>query len=117
MIPVEIGTLDKRVTIRAIEEYEDTDGLTRQRYVDVVRTWARIEPTRANELRQVNKKTMTDLVKITIRHRPGIRNDMVVQYGDQYYGIRYVVDPYMCHTKLELMCEMRTVGDDQDGYQ
>lgn len=115
MINVEIGTLDKRVALLRYEEYKDDHGLTKQRLVEHVRTWARIEPTRGNELREQYKETVTDLVKITIRYRPGIANDMLVRYGSTTYKIRYVVDPYMAHVKLELMCTLKTVGDDRNG--
>lgn len=115
MISNEIGTLNKRVSIIAYEEYVDEYYATHQRKKMVAITWARIEPARGRELLQQNKETMTDLLKITIRYRPGIQNDMMVTYGNVTYDIRYVVDPYMSHVKLELMCEVRTIGDDRNG--
>ncbi len=116
MINVEIGTLDKRVTILAVEEYVDDHHLTKQRLVEKANTWARIEPTRGRELREQSKETMTDLLKITIRYRPGIDNAMYVKYRDVTYRIQYVVDPYMAHVKLELMCSIKTVGSDKYGH-
>lgn len=110
MISADIGTMDKRITILVPKEYEE-DGLTRQRMVPFCRTWARIEPQRGNELIQAYKDTLTDLIKVTIRYRSGITNRMAVKYGDDVYFIRYVVDPYMAHVKLELVCDIRTVGD------
>ncbi|WP_301859265.1 phage head closure protein [uncultured Megasphaera sp.] len=115
MINVDIGTLDKRVALVAYESYKDDHGLTKQLLVERIRTWARIEPTRGNELREQYKETVTDLVKITIRYRSGVANDMFVRYGETTYKIQYVVDPYMAHVKLELMCTLKTVGDDRDG--
>lgn len=116
VINVEIGTLDKRVAILAVEEYKDDHNLTKQRLVEKTRTWARIEPTRGKELLEQSKETMTDLLKITIRYRPGIDNSMYVKYRDITYRIQYVVDPYMAHVKLELMCEVKTVGSDKFGH-
>lgn len=117
MINVDIGSLDKRVTILKYASVKDEHGLTHQALTEVAKTWARIEPTRGNELRQQYKETMTDLLKITIRYRKGINNSMFVKYGDTTYNVRYVIDPYMAHVKLELMCEIRTVGDDRYGHK
>nr|DAG46119.1 MAG TPA: Putative head tail adaptor [Caudoviricetes sp.] len=117
MISVEIGSLDKRVSILQYTTKKDEHGLTHQTLETVAETWARIEPTRGNELRQQYKETMTDLLKIIVRYRSGINNAMFVKYGNTTYNIRYVVDPYMAHVKLELMCTVRTVGDDRYGHQ
>lgn len=116
MINVEIGTLDKRITIWKITEYLGDANLTKQRLEKQVTTWARIEPMRGRELYEQYKETETDMLKITIRYRPGITNDMYVQYQDRQYKIQYVVDPYMAHVKLELMCTVKTVGADRYGY-
>ena len=115
MINVDIGSLDKRVTILAYTSIKDGHGLTHQELREVAKTWARIEPTRGNELKQQYKETITDFLKITIRYRKGINNAMFVRYGDITYNIRYVIDPYMAHVKLELMCEVRTMGEDRYG--
>lgn len=117
MINVDIGTLDKRVGIFQYADYVDEHGLTHQDIKQVAAAWARLEPTRGNELRQQTKETITDMVKVTIRYRPGITSDMFVRYGGITYNIKYVVDPYMAHVKLELMCTVRTIGDDRYGYQ
>lgn len=111
MISADIGTMDKRITILMPEEYEDENEATRQRMVPFCRTWGRIEPQRGSELIQDYKDTVTEMVKITIRYRPGITNRMAVQYRNQVYFIRYITDPYSAHVKLELVCDIRTVGD------
>nr|DAM13288.1 MAG TPA: Putative head tail adaptor [Caudoviricetes sp.] len=117
MINIDIGTLDKRVGIFKYKDHVDEHGLTHQAIKKFSDAWARIEPTRGNELRQQTKETITDMVKVVIRYRPGITSDMFVRYGGITYNIKYVVDPYMAHVKLELMCTVRTIGDDRHGYK
>lgn len=52
MINVEIGSLDKKVTILKYEESTDEYGLTHQSLVDAIgnTVWARIEPARKDLL-------------------------------------------------------------------
>ena len=109
MINVEIGTLDKRVTILTYAETTDEIGLTHQELVDAIGhpIWARIEPARGRTYYEQYKDKVELLTKIT---------DMLVGYRGQTYKITSVVDPYEAHVKLELMCNLKRAGDDgEDG--
>lgn len=116
MINVEIGTLDKRVTILTYVETTDEIGLTHQELVDVIGhpVWARIEPARGRTYYEQYKDKVEMLTKITIRYRKGLTTDMLVRYRGQTYKITSVVDPYEAHVKLELMCNLKRAGDDGD---
>ena len=118
MINVEIGTLDKRVTILTYAEATDEIGLTHQELVDAIGhpIWARIEPARGRTYYKQYKDKVELLTKIPIRYRKGITTDMLVGYRGQTYKITSVVDPYEAHVKLELMCNLKRAGDDgEDG--
>lgn len=113
MINVEIGTLDKQIHIMKYSETTDAIGLTHQELVDAFGhgIWARIEPARGKTYFEQYKDKVELITKITIRYRAGIDDNMLVKYGGTTYKITSVVDPYQAHVKLELMCNLRRVGD------
>lgn len=116
MINVDIGSLDKRVHILDHTETVDKYGLTHQEEKDVIghAVWARIEPARGKTYYEQTRDKSELITKITIRYRKGIDENMLVRYGDTTYKITSVVDPYQAHVKLELMCNLRKVGEDSD---
>jgi SPP1 family predicted phage head-tail adaptor len=113
MINVEIGSLDKKVTILKYEESTDEYGLTHQSLVDAIgnTVWARIEPSRGKTYYEQARDKAEFITKITIRYRPGIDANMLVVYGGRTYKITSVVDPYEAHVKLELMCNLKKAGE------
>lgn len=113
MINMEIGSLDKRIQVLKYTETEDEYGLTHQTLVDAIghSLWARIEPARGKTYYEQYKDKVEMITKITIRYRPGITDAMLVKYGGKTYKISSVVDPYQAHVKLELMCNLKRVGD------
>ena len=116
MINVEIGSLDKRIHILKHTETIDEYGLTHQGYTDAIgnSVWARIEPARGKTYYEQYRDKTEFITKITIRYRKGIDTDMLIQYGNTTYKITSVVDPYEAHVKLELMCNLKKVGDIHD---
>lgn len=117
MINVDIGTLDKRITLLKYAEVVDDIGFTHQELTDAIghKIWARIEPARGKTYYEQYKDKVELLTKITIRYRPNITTDMLVRYRNRTYKITSVVDPYEAHVKLELMCNLKKVGDaDED---
>ena len=108
----EIGTLNRRISIMQYSEALDEYGFTHQELADAVgnAVWARIEPARGRTYYEQYKDKVETLIKITIRYRPGISEDMVVSYKDKLYKIMSVVDPYEAHIKLELMCNLKKIG-------
>lgn len=116
MINVEIGTLDKRVHILKYVESTDEYGLTHQSLEDAIgnAVWARIEPARGKTYYEQYRDKSELITKVTIRYRKGIRENMLVKYGDTVYKITSVVDPYEAHVKLELMCNLKKAGGPYD---
>lgn len=114
MVPLDgIGTLDKRITLYKLEDTEDANGLTSQRMVDAIghAIWARIEPSRGKTLMEGLKDKNIDVIKFTVRYRPGISENWIVGYRGKYYEILSVVDPYEDHVKLELYCQLKERGE------
>lgn len=112
----EVGVLNKRIHILKYGDVVDEYGLTHQGLTDAIGNaiWARIEPARGRTYYEQYKDKVELLTKITIRYRPGIDENMVVSYNNRIYQITSVVDPYEAHVKLELMCNLKRVGDDSD---
>lgn len=107
MINVEIGTLDKKISVITRRDVEDEYGLTHQEKVDVFghRIWARVEPFRGKEYYEQFKDKVEEIVKVTIRYRPEIDENMLIQYHNAVYEIQTISDPYMAHVKLEMICK------------
>nr|DAF80605.1 MAG TPA: Putative head tail adaptor [Caudoviricetes sp.] len=111
--PYKTGHLNKRVTLLKLAEVEDEYGLTHQDMVDAVghKVWAKIEPLRGAAYIEAHKEGVKDIIRITIRYRANVTNDMFVKYRDKLYTIDTIIDPAEAHAKLELMCNIREAGE------
>ena len=112
----EIGGLNRKVNILEYGETVDEYGLTHQGLTDVVghAVWAKIEPARGRTYYEQYKDKLELITKITIRYREGITEDMMIKHRDKIYQITSVVDPYDNHVKLELMCNLKKLGESDD---
>ena len=111
--PYKTGHLNKRVTLLKLTEVEDEYNLTHQELVDAVghKVWAKIEPLRGVAYIEAHKEGVKDTIRITIRYRANVTNDMFVKYRDKLYTIDTIIDPAEAHAKLELMCKIREAGE------
>lgn len=111
--PYKTGHLNKRVTLLKLTEVEDEYNLTHQELVDAVghKVWAKIEPLRGAAYLEAHKEGVKDTIRITIRYRANVTNDMFVKYRDKLYTIDAIIDPAEAHAKLELMCKIREAGE------
>ena len=111
--PYKTGHLNKRVTLLKLTEVEDEYNLTHQELVDAVghKVWAKIEPLRGAAYLEAHKEGVKDTIRITIRYRANVTNDMFVKYRDKLYTIDTIIDPAEAHAKLELMCKIREAGE------
>lgn len=109
---IQIGTLDRKVDIIGTVGITDleTHLTTAGPKILFKNIWARVEPLRGREYIEQYKDKTEQFVKITIRYRKGITEDMVVKYKAQSFNIYAVIDPYMAHVKLELMCSVKKRG-------
>ncbi len=113
---ISIGTLDKRISIKRLEDVENDSGYLEQQMSVFLKCWARIEPLRGREYYEAKQISTADNIKVTMRFRKGLDNAMVVEYDGQEYEIINIVDPYMKHATLELMCVKKTHGAGVDVY-
>ena len=108
--------LNRRIRILKYVETGDEYGLTHQTLQDVIghTIWARIEPARGKTYYEQTRDKVELITKITIRYRKNIDETMLVKYGEKTYKITSVVDPYEEHVKLELMCNLKEIGELND---
>ena len=114
---INIGTLDKRISIVEMKEQKNEYNLLETKPNVLLNCWARIEPLRGREYFEALKIKTTDYVKITIRYRSNITDNMFVRYHNVLFEIQNIIDPYMRHEKLELMCILRNRGDVENGHE
>lgn len=113
--PYRVGHLNKRVNLLKLAETEDEYNLTHQEMVDAIghKIWAKIEPLRGAAYMEKHKEGVKDTIRITIRYRANVTTDMFVRYRDKVYTIDTIIDPAEAHAKLELMCKIREMGENQ----
>ncbi|NLW92374.1 MAG: phage head closure protein [Syntrophomonadaceae bacterium] len=99
------GELKKRITIqretfvKASGSYEHVSTWT-----DVATVWAAVEPLRGREYFQALETHSEEIIRIKIRYRSGITNEMRVKYGKRLLYIQSVIDVNERHQELELLC-------------
>ena len=108
---MDIGGLNRRISIESIAETVNEAGLTEQISGTSFTTWAKIEAARNRQYYEAQKIKDANAYKITIRYRAGISSHMIVKYQDHIFEIQTPVDPEMKHEFLELYCIERLRGD------
>lgn len=100
------GDLRHRVTIQQqVGKGKDpVTKETRETWQDVATVWAAVEPLRGREYFQAMETESEAVTRVRIRYRPGVTNEMRVQYGDRILYIQGVIDVDERHRELQLMC-------------
>ena len=100
-----IGALNKRITIQSPTLTSDGMGSQTTVWGDVAEVYAAIWPTSANEVVQANSSTMTITHRIRIRYRSGILASYRVKFGTRYFNIVSVLNPNEGNKMLDLMAK------------
>lgn len=90
---MDIGRLDRRVTIQYYTETTDQIGGVVQTWADLATVWATITYPKglaSKEGAEIAKETAITPVEIWIRYRTGIDETMRVDYKGEYYYITRV---------------------------
>lgn len=106
---IEIGRLDRRISIESLSEAEDIYGQATGDWSLFCRVWANVKPVNARE--QVQAMAMTGNVThtIAIRYRaslsdPKVVTAMRVKYGSRIFNIVGCRDHEEAHRFLILAC-------------
>ena len=84
----DIGTMNERVTLQSYSVIRDANGAAIPTYSDLATVWARVEPANIgnSESLTADQTMVFTRVKVTIRFRTDVSENMRVVYND---GIEY----------------------------
>lgn len=100
------GDLDRRITIQAFVEAQDSYGAPVETWQDVATVWAQIMPTRGREFWDAQQVVGEETLTIRIRWRPGMSVQNRIAYEGQIYDIASVAEIGR-RVGLELVCVNR----------
>lgn len=104
---MQIGSLNRRVTIQARDAGFDAAGQPVATWSDFATVWADIRsPSGLGAIRdmQGNLSASVAQYSIRIRYREDIRPDMRVVHGAQVYDIRQAIPDYAGKEYTDLIC-------------
>ncbi|MSS63177.1 phage head closure protein [Velocimicrobium porci] len=101
---INIGKLNKRITILSYQESEDEMGQSTQELKPYKRVWATIKPLRGREYWEAKKVQEEVVYKITTRYIKGITSDMLIQYKEKIFEINSVINVEESDLILEMQC-------------
>jgi SPP1 family predicted phage head-tail adaptor len=101
---MQAGRLRRRVTIQKKTVTRNSYGEEMIVWVDVATVWAAVEPLSGREFIEGRQVVADVSTRIRIRHRPGIRPEMRVTWGERVYTIQAVLDHLDRSRELHLMC-------------
>jgi len=89
---MQIGDLNRRISILEYKVERDEYGGEDGRWIVVGRVWAKIEPTTGVEFLQGQQVQAEQTTKITVRYYPALDVMHRVEYGGKVYEILAVAD-------------------------
>lgn len=104
MRTMNIGKLNKRVTIMRYEEVTDALGQSKKELKPYKTVWATFAPTRGREYMELQKIKEELTYKMYCRYIPGITSDLFIVYQKKIYEITSVIDVDLEHKMLEIYC-------------
>lgn len=104
MRTLNIGRLNKRVSIVRYEEVTDDLGQTIKNLKNYKTLWATFLPTRGREYTELQKIREELTYKMYCRYVHGVTSDMFISYNNKLYEIISVIDVDMEHKMLEIYC-------------
>jgi SPP1 family predicted phage head-tail adaptor len=105
-----IGELRHKITIEAVQEVQDENGVISEVWTTFLEEQAQVMPLTGIEAVRARQLDATLDHRIRLRYRPGIRPKMRVRFQEpsgttRCFDIRSVANPYYRGERLELMCQ------------
>lgn len=98
-----IGRMDKRITIQENGEVETDFGIKRG-WANKLTCWACVEPVSGKEQREALRVSNKIQYKVYIRFTKGITPEMRILYGDKIFEINSIIDFDERHETLNFIC-------------
>ncbi|HFR4183360.1 TPA: phage head closure protein [Bacillus cereus] len=98
---------NKRIILqKKSTDYEtDEEGNPLEPWQDIVKVWAAVNPLRGREFWQAASVNAENTIRVEIRYRKGITNNMRILYGERILEITNVIDVEEKHKEMHLMCK------------
>lgn len=106
-MPLNASDLNKRITLQQKSNNYQTDeeGNPIEVWNDIAIIWAAVKPLRGREFWQAASTNAENTIKVIIRYRSGITNDMRIAYGNRLLEITNIIDVDEKHREIHLMCK------------
>lgn len=89
MKPLSAGELNKRITLRRIEQRRGPLGEPLpDEPVDVAKPWAKVEPISDRKIRTSEQQQVVQTYQFTLRPREDVAQDWQVVFGQQFFTVR-----------------------------
>lgn len=98
------GKLRHRITIQQRTTDQDDYGQQLDRWDDVARAWADVEPLNGRELLAAAAVQAETTHTVTMRYRSGITPQLRINYNGRLFNILNVLDDNERHRTLTLLC-------------
>ncbi|MEN3132503.1 phage head closure protein [Bacillus albus] len=105
--PLNASDLNKRITLqkKSNDYHTDEEGNPIEKWEDVATVWAAVKPLRGREFWQAASVNAENTIRVEIRYRKGITNNMRILYGNRLLDINSVIDVEEKHRDMHLMCK------------
>lgn len=103
--PIRAGDLKRQITIEQRSSVKDSFGQEQTSWTTFCTTRAAIEQVSGSESMQGGAQVGGIRHNVTIRYRPGIRQDMRVRYQGRVLEIVSVLDEFTGHRRITLECQ------------
>jgi len=104
MRTMNIGRLNKRITIMKKVDTANALNQKSKGFENVKTVWASVAPVRGTERYELQKLNEEITYRVYIRWISGIRADMYIKYDDRIFEIQSVIDVDMERKMLEIDC-------------
>lgn len=101
---LQIGQLNRRVTIQQRSAVIGDFGQQSTYWSDVCTVWAHVAPLTGRELVNAQARFSEVTYRVTILYRKGITAAMRVLFEDLTLNVGAVIDPDTEHVSLQLLC-------------
>lgn len=103
---VEVGKLNKRITLQRVSETTDDMGQDKVGWEDYKTIWATVKPYKSSEYNFMGKLKPEITHRIYVRYRKDITSDMRILYHGRILAITAPpLDIDERHELLEIQCE------------
>lgn len=103
---VEIGKLNKRITLQKLCETEDESGNAKVEWVDFKAIWATVKPFKSSEYNFMGKLKPEVTHRIYVRYRNDITPEMRIKYHGRIFEISgHPLDIDEAHKLLEIQAQ------------